>query len=258
MNQRIIVAMAVLLAAFGVTGCQETRLNPEWAQCMADACNPDCDPRSRSRCVASTLEPRDAILAAPSSMVVRTRDVGMSDGGDHADSGSDAGGDTGPAAVCVRHSDCGPSAPRCDNGTCGGCSSSLDCAAYGDSPACDTASGSCVECTASMQTHCTSPDQVCKQGGQECVECNSNAECSEAKPHCGADNKCDVCINDSDCTSFGKVCDSGQCVQCTGKKTSMCNGSVCDSAEPVCATGILPVRLSCASRASRMLNAERR
>lgn len=243
MNQRIIIATAALLAAIAFTGCQETGLNPEWARCMVDACDPACDPKIKENVCrkypgTQGCDSCGAILDGGSDA---DADVGMSDGGGNTDAGHDAGRDTGPEQLCLRNSECGAGAPRCDQGTCGACKSSLDCASYGNTPACDTTSGSCVECTASMQAHCTGEQgQVCKEGGQECVECNSNTECTESKPHCGADNNCGVCINDTDCAQFGKVCDGGQCVQCTGLKAQHCNGSVCDSANRVCATGILP------------------
>ncbi|HTU63341.1 MAG TPA: hypothetical protein VMF89_32995, partial [Polyangiales bacterium] len=81
-------------------------------------------------------------------------------------------------------------------------------------------------------------------------ECTRNQDClEEVAPRCGSDERCTSCSADSDCERFGKVCDEGQCVQCTGTKTDRCGSEtvgaalvhyVCDSKARTCVTGVLP------------------
>jgi len=81
-------------------------------------------------------------------------------------------------------------------------------------------------------------------------QCTRTQDCSTADaPRCGSDGRCAQCSADSDCERFGKVCDEGQCVQCTSVKTQRCEGEmvggefvhyVCDSKARTCVTGVLP------------------
>jgi len=142
---------------------------------------------------------------------------------------------------CLGNLDCPVGKPRCEAGRCAPCASSVDCQPRSATAVCDLGKGSCVECTQAEQLSCSATLEVCKNGGNECVQCNSAQECTnEATPRCGSDSRCAACSADADCERFGKVCDSGQCVQCTGKKTAHCNGSVCNSLMRVCAAGVRP------------------
>lgn len=124
---------------------------------------------------------------------------------------------------CDFHDD--PKCDRCWTPSDGGssrCSSGTDCPA--DTPQC--VDGTCVECTAASQALCAADGDVCKTGGGTCVQCNDSNDCDEGAPHCNADNTCGKCTADSDCAKFGKVCDAGQCVQCTPQtETKQCPDS---------------------------------
>lgn len=95
------------------------------------------------------------------------------------------------------------------------CASSSHCIGRAATPVCDTLTGACVECTAASQALCAASGEVCRDEGHECVGCNTNDDCTEGAPHCGGDNECGACVNDSECAKYGKVCDAGQCVECT-------------------------------------------
>jgi len=82
-------------------------------------------------------------------------------------------------------------------------------------PVCEASSGLCIECSISDDGLCTSQGKVCLDGGDSCVECNDRKDCDEGAPHCNADNTCGQCVSNEDCGRWGKVCDAGQCVQCT-------------------------------------------
>lgn len=118
-------------------------------------------------------------------------------------------------------------------------------------PLCDAVSNMCVEC--SVTTDCSSG--VCES--QRCVECVADADCTDGV--CGPDNSCVECVANTDCTSTAAstcdtttntcvactastdcghltgttVCDTGECVECTGTEFGTCTG-VCDSRLRTC------------------------
>jgi hypothetical protein len=91
------------------------------------------------------------------------------------------------------------------------CSARADC--RHNAPEC--VEGACVECTEANQAACSGSEAVCKTGGNECVQCNDGSDCAEDAPHCSDDNTCGQCESDEDCGRWNKICDGGQCVQCT-------------------------------------------
>jgi hypothetical protein len=105
-------------------------------------------------------------------------------------------------------------------GQCVRCASNSDCIGCTAAPACDPATGACVECTSANQVACAAEGEVCKAGGNECVPCNDRNDCGETAPHCSANNSCEQCVSHEDCGRWGKVCDGGQCVQCTPQTES--------------------------------------
>ncbi len=143
----------------------------------------------------------------------------MPDGGDDGgqsggvDSGSpDGGGERECSSACAM-----ASASWCDTskGECTACRTDQHCADLVATPACVAGVG-CFECSAENDSLCSGTKPFCKAGGNACVECNENADCSnEGAPHCNADNTCGQCVANEDCGRWGKVCSTGQCVQCT-------------------------------------------
>lgn len=130
--------------------------------------------------------------------------------------GSDGGSVDAHVAECSRSADCSADAPRCLGGECVRCASGSDCAGRAATPACDSVTGACVECTEASQALCTTDEAVCMLGGNQCVECNNGNDCDEVAPRCNnADNTCGQCVTNEDCGRWGKVCSTGQCVQCT-------------------------------------------
>jgi|GEM_PF-5089434 len=155
------------------------------------------------------------------------------DAGQHSDgdvdgsSGEEGGsGDASDGAVeveadtyvpeCLRNLDCPPAEPLCAVGECGRCKSNSDCSGRAAAPACDPVTGGCVVCTDSSQALCSADNAICKTGGNKCVECNVGNDCDEAAPRCDVvSNTCGKCVTNEDCGRWGKVCEAGQCVQCT-------------------------------------------
>ena len=172
-------------------------------------------------------------------------DSGIADSGnldaeaDHRDAESMRPDASDVSRECADDGHCPAERPVCSaQGACFRCDSSEQC--EWRSQVCDPAVGACVECTAIAQENCLTLGKVCYESASRCTECNSAAQCNEAEPRCNAQGECDVCASDEDCAPFGKVCDSGQCVECTGAKAQGCNGFVCNSKLRQCANGISP------------------
>lgn len=218
--------IALLATVLLVAGCiTETKPNKAWGRCKDDPCSDGCPADLREIYCEYYVDDAKCNQCWPPG------DAGAD---------SDADGGDGDGVECKRDLDCDMAVPRCTSGDCEPCASDDDCAGRDATPACDTATGACVACTADSQGICAVDGYVCKAGGNECVQCNANDDCPESAPHCGEENECSACVSDADCERWDKVCDEGQCVQCTGNKTQWCSGFVCDSQNRVCATGVLP------------------
>ncbi|MBO6940953.1 MAG: hypothetical protein JJ863_38620 [Deltaproteobacteria bacterium] len=92
---------------------------------------------------------------------------------------------------CLMDSDCeDPTAPQCNAGTCGDCTSHDACMGRSDTPACDEPSGECVECTVdSEETACPAPDNFA---------CDPTLlTCTGAER--GTLGVCQQCVSDSEC-----------------------------------------------------------
>jgi hypothetical protein len=258
MRQVAIAAALLVLMTTAYAGCVDVTVNKAWRRCKEDPCSDECSADLRAqycgfyedsqcdKCWSS----REGGPEEDAGYDAADDDSGI-DAGD-ADVDPEAGSDGGGAVTneggtnddasraCSRNADCSATTPRCSGGACGLCKSNADCSGRVDAPVCDIASGACVLCTPARPDACAAKGKVCKEGGGSCVGCNTNDDCFENAPHCGSSNECVQCVVDADCGKFGKVCDAGQCVQCTGKKTQWCNGTVCDSKARICAVGVTP------------------
>ena len=123
---------------------------------------------------------------------------------------------------CVTNAECKTAAnPHCvqaeeneqENGVCGGCVNSGECARFEETPNCETGSGECVECVSNEQ-------------------CAGEARASRCDVGSNGSNTCVGCEEDGDCGLVaGKgACDpaSQVCVECTSGNESACEG-VCDT-----------------------------
>jgi hypothetical protein len=144
--------------------------------------------------------------------------------------------DAGPCGMT-----CPSNAPVCDTGAgqCVQCTGNKHCKA-GSKNVCDTDDHECVQC---LDKGDCDGDDVCS-ADHACVQCTENDHCTDpAASVCGGET-CEACQQDADCDHIaGKgVCDTGECVQCTGAKYAACGNDeddkplVCDSASRTCST----------------------
>lgn len=117
-------------------------------------------------------------------------------------------------AECVVTTDClNPSRPACENlsNTCTECVVNTDCP---DPlrPAC--ISYTCEECAEDWD--CIDPAKpVCNVSQNKCVvECTTSLDCTDSiRNICSTSNKCEECVEDSDCTNG--VCTDHRCYDCS-------------------------------------------
>jgi hypothetical protein len=123
------------------------------------------------------------------------------------------------------------------SGSAGMAGASATCECRDEKPVCDR--GRCVEC--SNEEPCKG-EALCDDDG-ECVECLANAHCKDPSRAACVDGACVPCGDDGDddCAHFSdkRICDAGECVQCTGKKYEYCPrlggvAQVCDSNSRTC------------------------
>jgi hypothetical protein len=165
----------------------------------------------------------------------------------------DGGGTQGIDAGCTSDLACPASAPVCTAGRCGACSQQAQCGRFPASPACGGA-GACVACVSDNKALCTASTAACDPASNQCVQCVSNPDClSEQNAACKADHTCGLCSADSDCSRFGKVCDTrvGACVQCRPEtEEADCRGDqACNPATADCAgTACDPKLFTCTNK----------
>lgn len=123
--------------------------------------------------------------------------------------------------------ECGGNTPICNDGTCEGCASSIECSALSTTtPVCDTRSGACEGCQSDGDCGEFLEAILCDESSSSCVQCVTNSDCSEGQI-CGEDGGCqedleaemetggtvglcESCVTDEDCED-----DDARCVSMT-------------------------------------------
>ncbi|MGC4064033.1 MAG: hypothetical protein QM784_05220 [Polyangiaceae bacterium] len=141
-------------------------------------------------------------------------------------------------AQCVAE----PSRPVCAENRCVQCATSAHCVGDPLRSVCDPSSRQCVGCV-NHEDCLDEGARSCDPRTKLCVACLSSDDCTKATAsRCNPESHtCTSCAADEDCSHVpGKgVCDSGTCVECTGKKNQACGTSdgvalVCDSLAKTC------------------------
>ena len=144
---------------------------------------------------------------------------------------------------CTSDSQCLSSAwglPKCSNGQCYACLTSVDDCTTVAASFCDTSSTfhECKMCTQESECSHLSATLHCKVG-TGCVTCNSHAECTYTLPVCSdSTNKCVGCTIDSDCSLYTPQlrtrCFSSQCKQCEADSDCANPTPICNTATGLC------------------------
>jgi hypothetical protein len=144
--------------------------------------------------------------------------------------------DTNQCVQCVDHTKCSGTTPLCSGNQCVSCNglAATECKSKNTAqPAC-APTGACVQCTDNTgcagngnllvckpdaytcvqcldDGKCSGTTKRCKTETNSCVQCLGNADCSVTKPICDANNLCQPCQKDSECSAIGAGVD-GVCM----------------------------------------------
>ena len=163
----------------------------------------------------------------------------------------------GKCIPCYSDSHCpSPTAPKCENYTCGACTTNSQCSRFNPKKKCSS-SGKCVECLTNddctggkicsgsgicsiclSSSECvTPPFLICNTEVGLCTECEYNTDCNldPARSQCSTSGSCMACAESIHCEHLTSTpfCSAGVCVQCISDSDcpnpdqAKCSGNAC-------------------------------